>query len=167
MGGAAKAPGNVTPVAEANIWNDPHAADIVFAAKWPLILAPLDCTLPVVFSRAFIGEMKAAAPKFGGFLSKIALFYSDFYEGIYGMDGCVPHDVMALTCLTNPDFFTWERGTVGVATSSIAIGNTLYLPDGRHTVDPYWQGRPVHDVLTNTNPDAFRADYLKVLSTLG
>ena len=32
MGGAITEPGNVSPVAEANIWNDPHAADHVFTA---------------------------------------------------------------------------------------------------------------------------------------
>jgi hypothetical protein len=39
MGGAfgvAGKPGNVTPVAEANIWNDPEAADLVFTAPWPV-----------------------------------------------------------------------------------------------------------------------------------
>ena len=29
MGGAGFVPGNVSDYAEANIWNDPHAADIV------------------------------------------------------------------------------------------------------------------------------------------
>ena len=33
MGGAAFAPGNRTPVAEANIWHDPEAAKAVFAAR--------------------------------------------------------------------------------------------------------------------------------------
>ena len=36
MGGTVLEPGNVSPVAEANIWNDPHAADQVFTAGWPL-----------------------------------------------------------------------------------------------------------------------------------
>ena len=30
MGGTIVEPGNVSPVAEANVWNAPHAADIVF-----------------------------------------------------------------------------------------------------------------------------------------
>jgi inosine-uridine nucleoside N-ribohydrolase len=34
MGGTVSEPGNVSPVAEANIWNDPHAADRVFTAGW-------------------------------------------------------------------------------------------------------------------------------------
>ena len=38
MGGAVECDGNVTRWAEANIWNDPHAADEVFAADWPMML---------------------------------------------------------------------------------------------------------------------------------
>ena len=54
MGGAVHRKGNVTPVAEANFWNDPHAADAVLGASWPLVLAPLDCTMPVVFTPDFM-----------------------------------------------------------------------------------------------------------------
>lgn len=45
MGGAALVPGNLTPVAEANILNDPEAAAAVVAATWPVVLVPLDVTL--------------------------------------------------------------------------------------------------------------------------
>ena len=38
MGGTALAPGNVSAVAEANIWNDPEAAEIVFNAGWPVTM---------------------------------------------------------------------------------------------------------------------------------
>lgn len=51
MGGAfgvAGKPGNVTPVAEANIWNDPEAADLVFTAPWALTAVSLDVTTQVV-----------------------------------------------------------------------------------------------------------------------
>jgi hypothetical protein len=42
MGGAAFVKGNVTPLAEANIWNDAHAAAKVFAAPWSLTMFGLD-----------------------------------------------------------------------------------------------------------------------------
>jgi purine nucleosidase len=42
MGGAVRCPGNITPVAEANFYHDPHAAQIVMQAQWPIYLAPLD-----------------------------------------------------------------------------------------------------------------------------
>jgi inosine-uridine nucleoside N-ribohydrolase len=36
MGGNALVPGNATPAAEANVYNDPEAADVVFGAEWPV-----------------------------------------------------------------------------------------------------------------------------------
>lgn len=49
MGGAALAPGNLTPAAEANIGNDPEAAARLFAAPWDVTLVPLDVTLENTF----------------------------------------------------------------------------------------------------------------------
>jgi inosine-uridine nucleoside N-ribohydrolase len=48
MGGTVLEPGNVSPVAEANIWNDPHAADRVFTAGWKLTMVGLDVTHRVI-----------------------------------------------------------------------------------------------------------------------
>ncbi|MEV6349720.1 nucleoside hydrolase [Actinoplanes sp. NPDC051851] len=45
MGGAVRAPGNRTPVAESNIADDPASAQIVFDAPWPVTLVPLDVTM--------------------------------------------------------------------------------------------------------------------------
>lgn len=42
MGGAALVPGNITPLAEANIAHDPEAANAVLTASWPITLVPLD-----------------------------------------------------------------------------------------------------------------------------
>ena len=52
MGGG-HALGNVTPSAEANIWHDPVAADVVFSAGFErLVMVPLDATHEAVVSRA-------------------------------------------------------------------------------------------------------------------
>ena len=42
MGGAALVSGNISPVAEANIFNDAEAASILISAPWRLTLVPLD-----------------------------------------------------------------------------------------------------------------------------
>ena len=44
MGGNAFVGGNASPAAEANILNDPEAADIVFGADCPIVMAGLDVT---------------------------------------------------------------------------------------------------------------------------
>ena len=44
MGGAVRAPGNVSPVSEANIAGDPEAADRVFLAGFDLTLVGIDVT---------------------------------------------------------------------------------------------------------------------------
>ena len=45
LGGTVLAPGNVTPVAEANIHSDPEAADYVFQAGFNLTVVGLDVTM--------------------------------------------------------------------------------------------------------------------------
>src|SRR6218665_1607589 len=52
MGGAALAPGNVTPAAEANIWCDPEAAAAVFNAPWRLRMVGLDVTMRTLLTEA-------------------------------------------------------------------------------------------------------------------
>jgi inosine-uridine nucleoside N-ribohydrolase len=51
MGGAARPPGNVTAVAEFNIYADPEAAAIVFSQRWPVVMVGLDVTNRVLLTR--------------------------------------------------------------------------------------------------------------------
>lgn len=52
QGGAIRVPGDVTAVAEANIYADPEAAAFVLAAGLPLVLVPTDVTGPLVMKES-------------------------------------------------------------------------------------------------------------------
>lgn len=51
MGGAFKVPGNITPHAEFNVYNDPEAADLVVSSGIPLTLVGLDICNQVYVNR--------------------------------------------------------------------------------------------------------------------
>jgi inosine-uridine nucleoside N-ribohydrolase len=163
MGGAVYRPGNVSPVAEANIWNDPHAADAVFAAGWPVVLAPLDVTTPVVLTASFFDDLQVENPKVGKLLADMAKFYTRFYRNHSGFNGCIPHDVMALSYLTTQGIYMQKRGSLAVTTSGPAIGQTIFQPAGRRAIDPMWAKRPKHIALLEIDANYFTADYFTTI----
>lgn len=116
--------GNVTEHAEANIWNDPHAADVVFAAPWEVTVVGLDVTNRVVCSADEFQSLGDQAPILGGFLNDAAQFYMKFYESRYGVIGAPMHDVMAIIFVTNPEHFTTESHAVEVVVEGDQIGKT-------------------------------------------
>lgn len=130
MGGTILEPGNVSPVAEANIWNDPHAADPVFTAGWKLTMVGLDVThrviLPVaMFQRIALHHQHLATDT----LHRAVEFYANFYSGLYPhvaeIHGCFGHDVLAFVYLVSPELFTTEQGRIRVATEGLAQGQTM------------------------------------------
>ncbi|OYT93850.1 MAG: nucleoside hydrolase [Burkholderiales bacterium PBB3] len=130
MGGTVLEPGNVSPVAEANIWNDPHAADKVFTAGWKLTMVGLDVTHQVIVPVALIQKIADQHRHIAtDTLLHAVKFYADFYSGLYPhvakIYGCFGHDVLAFIYLTNPELFTLQSGRIRVATEGIAQGQTM------------------------------------------
>ena len=130
MGGTVLEPGNVSPVAEANIWNDPHAADLVFTAGWKLTMVGLDVThqviLPVsLFAQIARHHQHLATDTLLHAVKFYADFYSDLYPHVAQIHGCFGHDVLAFIYLTNPEFFKLESGRVRVAVDGLAQGQTI------------------------------------------
>lgn len=123
MGGGVER-GNVTPYAEANVWNDPHAADKVFAANWPMRMIGLNVTMDTVCSKAMLEATREAAPKLGGFLCDAADFYMRFYGEAYGIDGCQMHDPAALVACVAPELFTYKDIALEVSCQGETIGQT-------------------------------------------
>ena len=129
MGGAYPMAGNVTDYAEANIWNDPHAADQVFAADWPLTMIGLDVTSQVICTRDDFAKVAETAPVLGGFLAEAADFYIRFYEKHVDVSGCYLHDPAAVIACIRPDLFTLENHAIEVKLSGKEIGQTALAND--------------------------------------
>lgn len=96
MGGAFRAPGNVTPYAEANIYADPHAAARVLEAPWrDLLLVPLDITNEHRLSANEIDQLAASSDPLLQRLSQMLNFYLDGHHAAYGSSYCLLHDPLA------------------------------------------------------------------------
>ena len=130
MGGTVVEPGNVSPVAEANIWNDPHAADRVVSAGFALTMVGLDVThqviLPVtLFKKLAAHHRHIATDTLHHAVAFYANFYSDLYPHVAAIHGCFGHDVLAFVALTDPQLFQTETGALRVATDGLAQGQTM------------------------------------------
>ena len=117
MGGAAFSPGNASPAAEANILNDPEAADIVFGAQCPIVMCGLDVTEKTVMSRAALATLSTARNKRAQHIAKIMPFYANFYRNRVGLDGIYVHDSTTISYLLAPQHYTTVAHPIRVDTA--------------------------------------------------
>jgi inosine-uridine nucleoside N-ribohydrolase len=129
MAGTVVEPGNVSPVAEANVWNDPHAADLVFTAGWNLAMVGLDVTHRVVMTASYFSGLAQHHQQHPAMatLSHAVSFYSDFYQQARPDLGhaCYCHDILAFVYLVAPQLFQTQDGRVRVQLDGLANGQTM------------------------------------------
>ncbi len=114
MGGNAFCGGNASPAAEANILNDPEAADIVFGAYCPMVMAGLDVTEQTFMSASDIAQFSTFGNARARHLAAITPFYANFYRGRNGVDGIFVHDSSTISYLLAPELYTWVEHPVRV-----------------------------------------------------
>jgi inosine-uridine nucleoside N-ribohydrolase len=123
MGGSAGR-GNVTPAAEFNIWCDPEAAAIVFAAGWRVTMAGLDVTLQTRATPPVLDRMR----ELGALGSELLLPSLAGYQHQDDEPGDGPpvHDVCALALVTAPGVFGCRPARVDVETTGrLTAGMTV------------------------------------------
>jgi len=134
--------GNVTPVAEANIHDDPHAADIVFTADWPVTIVGLDVMHKTFFTGEYLNRLRTAAGEVGEFIWQVSRFYLDFYSSVVGMDCCHVHDPSALAYVAAPEMFKTRKGPIRVVTEGPAIGMTIQKTEAHRYHHDEWADYP-------------------------
>ncbi|WP_318513471.1 nucleoside hydrolase [Photobacterium leiognathi] len=138
--------GNVTPFAEANIHDDPHAADKVFTASWPVVIIGLDVTEESFFTSQYLDELRDDAGEVGQFIWDISRYYLKFYSEKVGMDGCHVHDPSAIAYVIQPSLFKTRRGPIRVVTDGPAEGMTIQKVDQRNYMNDEWRLFPAQQV---------------------
>jgi purine nucleosidase len=111
MGGSSGR-GNTTPAAEYNMWADPEAAAVVFAAAWTVTMLGLDVTLRSGASAAVLDRMRGLGP-LGNELLLPAL---DQYRSTADDGGPPVHDVCAVVHVAEPGLFGFVPARVEVET---------------------------------------------------
>ncbi|AUD91706.1 nucleoside hydrolase [Bifidobacterium breve] len=107
MGGALTVPGNVSPWAEANISQDPDAADRLFRSGAPAMMVGLDVTLQTLltYSETKCWRDLGTAP--GKFLADMTDCYIKAYETTSPrLGGCGLHDPLAVGVAIDPTLIT-------------------------------------------------------------
>jgi purine nucleosidase len=94
MGGSITG-GNVNAAAEANIYNDPEAAEIVFQAGWPLTMVGLDVGDKTLLSRKHLAQLGQTHGPMNDFMVQVASYLVALSEK-FGSAGTPMYDPLAV-----------------------------------------------------------------------
>ncbi|GIK42726.1 MAG: nucleoside hydrolase [Chloroflexota bacterium] len=126
MGGALRHEGNTTPLAEFNVYVDPHAAHIIYHSGLPLTLVPLDVTYQCILTQADVERLLAFDSPITRFVAEATRFYMEFHDEYQGIQGCVINDPLALALTFAPDLVETRPLHVTVDLySELSLGKTM------------------------------------------
>ena len=165
MGGNAFRGGNASPAAEANILNDPEAADIVFGADCPIVMAGLDVTEQTLMTSADISTIARLDNPRARHLAAILPFYQEFYRSRLGIDGIYIHDSSTITYLLAPHLYTWVEYPIRVDIGSSVCRGKTQTATRVSDHEAAWAGRGAVRILTGVDSKAAVALELERLAT--
>jgi inosine-uridine nucleoside N-ribohydrolase len=114
MGGSITG-GNVNAAAEANIYNDPEAAQIVFQAGWPLTMVGLEVGDKALFTRKYLGDLSQSHGPVNDFIVSVAKFMVGLSE-TFGASGSPMYDPSAVAVAIDPTLVKVQEMHVDVET---------------------------------------------------
>lgn len=117
MGGGFFEGGNTTPVAEFNVYVDPHAAQVVFTSGIPIVMMPLDVTHKALTTDDRLQRFKDLGTRAGEAVAGMLGFYATWDVNKYGMSGGPLHDPTVIAYLLEPDIFSGKRVHVEIVTT--------------------------------------------------
>src|SRR5579864_4152188 len=168
MGGSITG-GNVNASAEANIANDPEAAQVVFQAGWPLTMVGLDVGDKTLLTRKHIEALKKNPGPVSDFIYKVADFLIGLSEK-FGESGTPMYDPLAVgvaidSSLVKAPAMHVDVETRGEFTRGETVANRRgaiernvlhHFPDGdRYVIEGIDKVEPNAKVCTEVNAEKF------------
>jgi purine nucleosidase len=121
--------GNITEAAEFNAYCDPLALQATLDLGIPVTFVPLDVCRKVQLLRS---TMQAYAKTDQSAAMKLVIdshmTYMDFYQTTEHVDGCFPHDAIAVLVALEPERFFHVTGTIKVEQNMVHRGRTRIEP---------------------------------------
>lgn len=140
MGGAVTVPGNVTPVATANLQGDPQAADVVYHSGARVVQVGLDVCREVEFTAEQLDRVWKADTPATRILQSAVTFIQSAYRRrgrLRDPNGAQFNDVPAMAYAIDPTLFTAKEAYVRVEyRSDLTEGQTVADMDGLTDMPP-------------------------------
>jgi purine nucleosidase len=168
MGGSISG-GNVNASAEANIFNDPEAAQLVFQARWPLTMVGLDVGDKTLLTRKHLEQLGKTHGPESDFIYGVAKYLIELSEK-FGDSGTPMYDPLAVGVAIDPSIVKAppmhvDVETVGLYTRGETVANrrgaiernVLHkFPDGeRYVIEGLDKVEPNAKVCTEVNAEQF------------
>jgi inosine-uridine nucleoside N-ribohydrolase len=156
--------GNITPVAEFNVWSDPEAAHIVLTSGLPIRMCGLHVTHDVLVGKEFVQEIRRLDTRPGRFAADLIGTFIDTYPDAFVGEPHAPlHDVCAVLAVTHPHLFEWELAHAAVElTGTLTRGMTVI--DQRDTSS---KQAPNVQLARRPNRDGILETILHAVETVG
>ncbi|MEM5014772.1 nucleoside hydrolase [Metabacillus indicus] len=165
MGGAFLYPGNVTPVAEANFYGDPAAANLVLTLANKVSIFPLNVTNYAIIPDEIIQELdqyyKETDNQFGQILKPMIDYYTSFYKkNNPEIQGGPLHDLLAFWGAVREEKIIYvEKPVKVIVESEYARGQSIADFRPYKTLADY----PVHRIAVKFDYGAFVSDFQKIM----
>ena len=115
LGGAFHVPGNFSPVAEHNVFEDPESAHLVLTSGIRVLMIPLDVSMKVRLSKQQIDHLdRPGASLLERYLHKSLLASRQYYECVFGFKECPIYDPLAVAAAIDPTIVTARSLAVSV-----------------------------------------------------
>ncbi len=161
MGGAFDVPGNTTPLAEFNVYVDPHAAYIVLHSGLPLTIVPWDITSKVLLTQEHVDLLLRTSSPVTRFIADATSFYIDFHRQYFGYAGCSINDPVALALAFQPELAQYTDVFVDVEIDSPkSMGKTIA------DVQQIWKRPANARLVTSFDDAAFLALFMERMTHL-